>query len=570
MDDANIQVEETAVKKEACFIYCSVCEEVVSNNQLFLCKTCAAENSENENDELICDNCIFFHSWKGHSISHSNGQETVICSKHKQPSLDFCSTCEVTICCKCLRFHAVHQHEIRSLDNVVAEIKGKVCKIESQFAEMEDQSSAGNIFSVILADATYLTSTLEARIQQFQKRLDDVQPEINMLKLSENLLNEHNEKLEVLKKDLVSVKNASDSGTLVLYPKLKTKFTEIKDERIEIRKRREKFEIFFQNITTSLLEHGGLSTKGSNFSAAGTKIEQKLSQTREPRAMLQKLYVGCYLQPFFELTSDGYSITVQKCCYTEDGRLSKKFYCKKMRKEQYCEIEKAYLMLYHKARIVILMKDRTMTVLDIADLKFKNGGDYPIYEELLMPYSNTKGRGQLLWAYYDTERKLIKFSHNTLFEIPCDTKPVAKSNVASNICFFFNSKAKDLIYVDTIAQKYEYIPYFVHRVDEADCVSNPYNDQEIMIWEKKTKRLVILRKPHMRWNFSKWKVSETVTWIEDLSFFRGVVHSDLKFLPAIICSEGNDGENNGCSSTSSEACKKNFVFLVSPEYGPKI
>ena len=115
---------------------CSNCSD--ANVDLFTCDICAIKQwSEGNGDtpKYYCSCCIMRCTKVGHKIRNLKGQEPLVCSEHKIVKSEYCQTCDVPFCFKCLPKHG--KHEPNPLEPKASNRKRKIFDILSQMENAE-------------------------------------------------------------------------------------------------------------------------------------------------------------------------------------------------------------------------------------------------------------------------------------------------------------------------------------------------------------------------------------------------------------------------------------------------
>ena len=97
---------------------CVTCLSNLPNETLYRCQTCHREQDEASGFEYFCENCLVSHIRKGHSVIDCKGDKPLICSEHSLICLEYCKTCDVTFCYKCLGSHSKHEFEAVSVNGL--------------------------------------------------------------------------------------------------------------------------------------------------------------------------------------------------------------------------------------------------------------------------------------------------------------------------------------------------------------------------------------------------------------------------------------------------------------------
>ena len=89
---------------------CSNCGERLPFESLFKCYFCDSRRLQSTNStKVFCDGCVTSHLRKGHQILDYKDREASVCSKHAQLQTEYCQTCDVIFCIKCLANHSGHK-----------------------------------------------------------------------------------------------------------------------------------------------------------------------------------------------------------------------------------------------------------------------------------------------------------------------------------------------------------------------------------------------------------------------------------------------------------------------------
>ena len=89
---------------------CSNCSD--ANVDLFTCNFCAIKQwpeGNGDTPKYYCSCCIMRCTKVGHKIRNLKGQEPLVCSEHKIVKSEYCQTCDVPVCFKCLPKHGKHE-----------------------------------------------------------------------------------------------------------------------------------------------------------------------------------------------------------------------------------------------------------------------------------------------------------------------------------------------------------------------------------------------------------------------------------------------------------------------------
>ena len=129
---------------------------------------------------------------KQHSVIDSKGKEPFACAQHALLCLEYCHTCDVPLCCKCLTKHS--QHTFQPVEEKAAVVKAQVFETLTSLELKEKplrlkKEAMSNTVQQNLDEGEALSRTLEHECKNLQESL---MPEI---KNTSNVNYERNRKL---------------------------------------------------------------------------------------------------------------------------------------------------------------------------------------------------------------------------------------------------------------------------------------------------------------------------------------------------------------------------------------
>ena len=125
--------------------YCISCLTEVSNFFLYICKSCVEKQSN-----FLCKDFIVPHIRKSQRIFASRGKnKPLICSTHSFVVSEYCKTCDVSFCSKCIANH--RKHNCESVDDKASEVRAKVFNYVTDLKMQEKLLQLKNITNSELA-----------------------------------------------------------------------------------------------------------------------------------------------------------------------------------------------------------------------------------------------------------------------------------------------------------------------------------------------------------------------------------------------------------------------------------
>ena len=169
----------------------------------------------------------------------------------------------------------------------------------------------------------------------------------------------------------------------------------------------------------------------------------------------------------------------------------------------------------------------------------------PYHENFICPYSFDD---DVCWCYWESEKKVIKFSHDSKFEIPCQNPPKAMTTHHSNI-FCVAGDCGGIWCINASNNTFENLTskmLFLATIDHVTVVSHV----KLLLWSIASNRVVVLTEA----SGGKWKASSKMEWKFPTKVLKTSEESNLGdayLVPAV--KKENGGEN--------EEGEEKFVFL---------
>ena len=114
---------------------CVICLSNLATAALYRCTTCHSGKNEASSVEFLCEDCLVPHIRKGHSVIDSKGDEPLTCTEHGFLCLQYCKSCNIPFCCKCLQIHS--EHKFQSMDGKASEVRAEVFEVLTELESKE-------------------------------------------------------------------------------------------------------------------------------------------------------------------------------------------------------------------------------------------------------------------------------------------------------------------------------------------------------------------------------------------------------------------------------------------------
>ena len=173
--------------------FCNSCDDNYAEDCIYTCSTCESENENNSsclgNERFasftFCENCIFVHCKKGHDIKDVDGLVVLTCKEHFQVLDQYCRSCDVLFCVRCLKTHRNHKQE--PINERVKEIKSEIFKQLTKFEDIEKPANAkqGSISKIVDRNESDVKEILKNMEQVFDAVKGKVETGLSKFKETE-------------------------------------------------------------------------------------------------------------------------------------------------------------------------------------------------------------------------------------------------------------------------------------------------------------------------------------------------------------------------------------------------
>ena len=511
-------------------LVCSSCGD--AEIELYYCETCSSEvvDGSNSNDQkLLCEACLGPHIKKGHQIRNSKGQEPLVCSQHRRLHSEYCRTCDVTFCPKCLGEHS--KHEMGSIDERAIEIKKEVFEMLTTL-EMDEKPLRAKKESLIELQKSHeseqkeLREVVEYQIEELRqkalKRLDDnlqllenekekntqiIESVLKLQQESRDLLSMTSPHLiEDFKKTKENYESAKEASSKALVTDYYAKSTELSEARNMVSD--------FGNEFVKKLE----SVFGSKISG----IVERFVITASPmNTFLFTVSEGLINVDKLTVSGVPEKVDIHRVGHVEFGGYIQSYY-EVHDESNLCSV---VLLGYHGcAYRMDVRKDSSCNLSEIS---------MPSYEHILCPYTASQ---MIHWCYWDENHNLLKFSHNVSFIINCESLPTWKRKMRSGCDLCFVLQENKLLVVDPTRHSSELIAIsgIGQKLVEFDHVTF-LNRNCCVIWCAKSKSIILVKIQSV-----VGSVREVQRWNEPTDVIRFKNVGTIRFVPALTGSNSSN------------------------------
>ena len=513
-------------------LVCSSCEE--SELELYDCETCSesancTDKSTNER-ELLCEICLGAHVRKGHKVATLKGREPLICSQHRRLHNQFCRTCDVTFCPKCLGEHS--KHEMGGIDERAVEIKKEVFEMLTKL-ELDEKPLRAKKESISDLKKIHEGELSDVR-GQFEKEIEDLRT-IGLKRINENLKQLEKEEKELVD-DIDQVLGLQKSSRDLLSLTSPHLINDIKQVRVDFDETCRKFEDAlsteyrvgtpkFDNLKESFVKLG--EEIDEKLKISFFKTEKKLSEAK--KATKKFAVAGTDLSNFLVTIENGQMklskvrVRANSCSleYEHLGEL-----------EFTDDIVSRYSVfdINYSCSPIILSSTNVYRI----DIKHPNVCKktelvLPTFQCIVCPYINHCSHDdEVDWCYWLQDGQVLKFTHDTDLEIQCSSKPKYSGKEIGGWELCFVTENNEILIVDLANSRHRIIPSSKHRVTPISHVT--FLDIFLFIWSTENKSITVMYSENNQWN-----VVETQNW-QDATQLISFKHPELEFylfLPAL-------------------------------------
>ena len=512
---------------------CTNCEEIIAPQFLFKCEKCTDDlNEANSQFEYFCDSCILVHTMKGHKITNGEGQQPTVCEQHGNVHLEYCKTCDVALCCKCLRNHS--KHDFEALDLKAFEIRADIMQYLERLEKSEEpatemKESAKEIMDRHRCKVKTLCKYIEQSIDGLKlKILREIKQRFADFEAAETKIENRVCELVDLKENLRSALSMPDVYLVGQIADFENKFKSLmgsQGDLSELELNGNEFaDVGCLDELNGIYEHEAMSL----LNLPNVLVERAPTPEDEDVFIERRFIVGGHVSNYFEIVQTNRGIRFSSREIDDTGS-SNKISTELVEKfESFNIVEKVYCLSYNRWKLLILMQNKTAQLFDV-EKKAMTSVEYPFMDRFLWPYVTPDS--DLNWSYWDCQTKKIRFTHNRLMEVPCEEKPFINmsSSIWNTLCFF-DAEASVIIRADIHNDDWEEIPLEVHGLQCLDSLSC-YGHDVLILWSIDNKSITILLKKN-----ESWIVDKKLIWFEHTESIYTTLsgtNCSIRFLPAL-------------------------------------
>ena len=169
-----------------------------------------------------------------------------------------------------------------------------------------------------------------------------------------------------------------------------------------------------------------------------------------------------------------------------------------------------------------------------SNICLKTAIDLPSFPNLVCHFVLNSNNSQMHWCYWLERGKVLKFSHNSNFEINCSSTPKMRSRELGGHRFCLTTENNEILIVNPNFPVRDLIPRNRHCVTSIDYLT--IISDWILIWDVEKMSVTCMFKRNNQWN-----VLETRKWQDStrLISFENVHLERVRCLPALESSSGD-------------------------------
>ena len=489
----------------------------------------------------LCDSCILQHIRKDHEVKNLKGQTPVICSVHKNLHSEYCRTCDVTFCLKCLGDH--RDHQLGSVEEREKELRKEIFEIltESELSEkplqtklksMAGQRDHDRLVEVVTTETKLLADALIGLVDK--KYENDRQKGDNLINTVGELQSEarnllSNEGCQLIR-DFRSLKSRSLDCTNRTEAAISENYTCKRSNTVVLG---EEFQIFRQKMIKKLMPKA--DDQFSFWWSRGAQFERYSCSFNENRASTS-----------YRVLLKGGALIIEQISDISEGKVKSKT---QMTCRPYRRVVKSVFFHHEMSEVIIQLDNGYLDLLTGGNYGYKTETlNISKQENFLCFYMFKKEVHQ---CYWNSAAKLICLTHNEN-EFECEAMPKLISSEISPFIFLHTSEHEIIAY-DFRMERYIYVPFVVHGCDSIDyittfsCSSRSKTECLFFMWSVNSNCVTILE-----WNnysgcnlLSDGKKQWTDP-SQPIQFSHSFGHRSTRFtlVPAIRVNEGSNGSEN--------------------------
>ncbi|XP_075260744.1 uncharacterized protein LOC142352201 [Convolutriloba macropyga] len=506
---------------------CTSCGE--REIELYTCETCdqIGECSNDVTKELFCESCICPHVKKGHDVRTSKGQVPLVCVDHKKLHNQYCKTCDVSFCPKCLGNHS--EHKMGSIDERAIEIKKEVFEMLTKL-ELDEKPLRAK--KEAISEARSCHENEQMHLQDLcEKKLDELR-QIWLKRIDENLRFVELEQKEITDQieDLLKLQRRSRDSLAMTSPHLVNDFKGLSSEYKEVCEYREKTLAMVCQVKSC-----DFSDVTELIDQIGNEVDRKLKTvvTKIDNRCLKRFPVMAVVYSNFIFTVEDRIMKIERL--KVDG--SSSLHLTDVGKIEFSQDVKTYYSIYctnYLCSCIIFTNSGTIFRADISNSKvcLKTEIEVPAFPNLVCPFGYN---GEVHWCYWLEDRKVLKFSHNLNFVIRSTSTPRMRSRGIGGYRIVLTTENNEILIVDPYNFTNELIPRTKHNAKAIDHVT--FVGDCLFIWDVEMKSVTFMLK-----RSKQWSTKETQRWNDptQLILFENSQISDIRFLPALKCTSGDE------------------------------
>jgi len=503
---------------------CSICND--ANVDLFTCDSCANDDKSGENGDFpkfFCSWCVIKCTKVGHKIRNLKGQEPLVCSEHKIVKTEYCQTCDVPFCFKCLTDHG--KHEFSSLESRANSLKTKVFEFLS---EIETAEKPMRIQKDALKEKIDEHQIGQNELKNYLLEEWEQVREMLVKKIEKNcqIGSEDLAKMELLINDTVDQQrnlrrllSMSNAHLIQNFPAVEEKFLKAQKELTEMIVNRDLKSVEISEMA-KIFDH----FKQEILTMMESKVECSTATNFERCFVCSDSY-----HFMFRVSFDGKCLEVQQFLYDDNDEIM----CDLRKSVPFDNVPTKIFPVHSNSdslRILVLSNNLEAWLIDpkSESLELKKV-PYPTNSQFLWPYRVDSGYfcGLFYWTYWDESAKTIRFTHDDTFSIPCEVMPFTKMSCSDYylLCFVI---AERVVLVNVRDNSYEQIP--TEDGSDISCVST-YEINRLFFWRSKDKSVQPWFKTDGKWQ----RACDKVYWddVEKVYSTTGIGGKMFEFLPLI-------------------------------------
>ena len=440
---------------------CDHCK--IESSELFHCQTCDNNGDQFElGVEYLCHTCIVHHLVIHHTIVDRKGEKPLVCRGHKMLQHEYCRTCDVTFCWRCMSIHSGHTFE--PLEERASELKGKVIEMLTEL-ELDEKP--------LRVKKSSISNAIEKHKNEQRLIREQIDEEIDKLRTACYKAIEDNCKL--MYDDLENISQFVDE-TVVLQKKLRHLLSSSSAHMIKNFPETDN-DVILNKINGNKLINLDESTLICKITSLSNKFKQcvklltdqvkseMLKSCETEKEISEKKFVTAFC---VEIGDYAFTVSTEGNCLSSHEVMGFHWetcaYLELIDSVEFNETITQYHSLNHEYNIhLLLLTGNKMVYATRIDTRINlKEHPYPNFDHILLPFSfpSSCPNPHIDWSYWDEESELIRFTHIDTFTIKCDTLPrVTNTHQRNDNIFCFISKQNNLIVADVCYGKYWIIQF---------------------------------------------------------------------------------------------------------------